>query len=326
MRFEYHSMSLNLPISPLQLIPDHPGKDRGISLFIKRDDLLHPDIQGSKARKLAAILPGIKQSHPGGIVTFGGAFSNHLHAVATAGKVFNIRTVGIVRGEDIDIQNATLRVVSELGMTLIPMPKTRYDAIKEQAEIFMGDEFSQCYFLPEGGSTAEAVMACAAIPVEILAQLQHDHPELDFKPLYICAPAGTGCTAAGVVAGLNASSSQVLIFPVSSHDFEESTILRFLSDTHRSGDGVANKFKIVYEYTFGGFAKLHPPVMAFVRSFYQETNILLDPVYTAKMLFGIYQMLDQGAFQPGSTVVMLHTGGIQGWKGFRERYGMAGMV
>jgi 1-aminocyclopropane-1-carboxylate deaminase len=310
-------MPFKLPISPLERINEHPGKTQGISLFIKRDDLLHPEIQGSKARKLSALLPMIQQSFPGGLVTLGGAFSNHLHAVAAAGRLFGIPTVGLLRGEYADLQNPTLQFCKENGMRLQPLPKAEYDAMKQAGASGRSNPYPDHYFMPEGGNTPEAVAACMEIPAEISTQLLPDHSD---SPRYLCTPAGTGCTAAGIVAGLTQPNSHVLIFPVSSHHFNPETILRLLP----AGTDMESRFSILHDYTFGGFAKFHLPVMQFVRDFYPETNILPDPIYTAKMLFGVFDLLSKAYFPPGSTVIVLHTGGLQGWEGFRARYGEAG--
>jgi 1-aminocyclopropane-1-carboxylate deaminase len=304
-----------LPISPLEIIAEHPGKARGISLFIKRDDLLHSEIEGSKGRKLLAILPKVKQAYPGGIVTFGGAFSNHLHAVAVAGRIWGFPTIGILRGEYADFQNPTLRFCLENGMRLLPMAKTRYDTEKKLGFESLQTEFPQSYLLPEGGNTPEAVEACKAISQEVETQLPSDIQE---RPIYLCTPAGTGCTAAGIIAGLSFLNSRALVFPVSNHDFDTDTLFRLLP----TGSANNQRFDIINDYTYGGFAKFQPEVMAFVRTFFQQTNILLDPIYTAKMCFGVFDMLAKAAFAPNSVVVLLHTGGIQGWEGFRQRYGV----
>jgi 1-aminocyclopropane-1-carboxylate deaminase len=310
-------MRFKLPISPLEQIAEHPGKAQGISLFIKRDDLLHPEIQGSKGRKLGAVLPMIRESFPEGLVTLGGAFSNHLHAVAVAGRLFGIPTVGLLRGEYADLENPTLLFCQENGMRLHRLPKSQYDASREMGSTWLSNEYPNHYFLPEGGNTPQAVAACMDIPVEIAAQLPEDSSN---SPIYLCTPAGTGCTAAGIVAGLTMPNSHALIFPVSSQDFDPETILRLLPVRA----DMEKRFNIICDYTFGGFAKLHPPVMDFVRRFYQETNILPDPIYTAKMLYGVFDLLSNDHFPQGSTVVVLHTGGMQGWEGFMARYGKAG--
>ncbi len=319
-------MYSDLPISPLEAIAEHPGKEAGICLFVKRDDLLHPDIQGNKWRKLAPVLAKIKETHPGGIITFGGPFSNHLQAVAAAGRVFDIPTFGIVRGKHADSNNPTLRAAWHNGMMLFPVSKQEYDACKHRGEELISPEFPQYYILPEGGATDLAVESCTAIAREITAQLYQHNPNLQPPtPLYICTPAGTGCTAAGLVDGLKFKTGKVLVFPVVNKDFDSKTILKLLAEARlRSLAEMAElerRFSIIRDYEFGGFAKKHPPVLDFVRSFKEQTGILLDPIYTAKMMFGIFDMLVKGDFLPGSTVVAVHTGGLQGWEGFNERYG-----
>lgn len=306
-------------MSPLEKIDTHPGSSRGISLFIKRDDLLHPEIQGSKWRKLQPIVPMVKSGYPGGIVTFGGAFSNHLHAVAVAGKIFDFPTCGIVRGEHADLQNPTLLSCRENGMRLIPMAKKQYDERKTQAWAELDIEFPQSFFLPEGGNTREAVEACSAITKELEAQLPATQ---EGWPLFLCVPAGTGCTAAGIVAGISKPNTQALIFPVSHQGMSRDSIMRMVGEVVPA-DFPEPTFSLVGEYVFGGFAKLHEPVVDFTRRFLRSTGVLLDPVYTAKMAYGVFDMLEKGRFPEQSRVVLLHTGGLQGWAGFRERYGSA---
>ncbi len=318
-------MHFNIPISPLEVIAEHPGKEAGVALFIKRDDLLHPDIQGNKWRKLAPVLSEVKQSHPGGIVTFGGPYSNHLQAVAAAGRVFDIPTIGIVRGQYADLGNPTLRAARRDGMLLVPVSKQDYDTRKHLVGVWTGQDLSRHLILPEGGSSRLAVEHCAAITQEIISQLRHQH--LADQPLYICSPAGTGCTAAGIVDGFEGINGQILVFPVVNKGFEPDTLLHLLHDvrlrTPAEIAALARRFSLVREYEFGGFAKRNPLVLEFARSFQQQTGILLDPVYTSKMMFGVYNMLTKGVFPPGSIVVVVHTGGLQGWDGFRERWGVA---
>jgi 1-aminocyclopropane-1-carboxylate deaminase/D-cysteine desulfhydrase-like pyridoxal-dependent ACC family enzyme len=286
--------------------------------------LLHPHIQGNKWRKLAPVLKMLQQSDYSGIVTFGGPFSNHLQAVAAAGRLYGIPTVGIVRGKYADPDNPTLQAARSDGMLLLPVSKVEYDAFKDHGAKWIERHFPRHYILPEGGATAAAVENCAAIPREIVAQLQQYQVPAD-APLYICTPAGTGSTSAGIVEGFTACKGQVLVFPVVSRGFDAPAILQLLDAVRkRSQDETAaleRRFDIVRDYEFGGFAKKHPPVIDFLRVFREQTGILLDPVYTAKMMYGIDDMLALGFFPPGSTVVALHTGGLQGWEGFRQRYG-----
>lgn len=314
-------MHFNIPISPLEVIAEHPGKEAGVALLIKRDDLLHPEIQGNKWRKLAPVLAGVKQSHPGGIVTFGGAYSNHLQAVAAAGRVFDIPTIGIVRGQYADLSNPTLRAAQRDGMLLVPVSKQDYDTRKHLVEEWIGQDLSRHLILPEGGCTRWAVEHCASITKEIIAQLQQPTNQ----PLYLCVPAGTGCTAAGVVDGFEGINGQILVFPVVNKGFEPDTLLHLLHAvrlrTPAESTALERRFSLVREYEFAGFAKRNPLVLEFARSFQQQTGILLDPVYTSKMVFGVYDLLTKGAFPAGSTVVVVHTGGLQGWQGFQERWG-----
>jgi len=308
--------------STLVRIDDHPGTDCGISLFLKRDDLLHPEIEGSKWRKLSAVLPEIRAKHPAGILTFGGAFSNHLHAVSAAGRIWGIPTIGIVRGEHADLQNPTLRSCAENGMALLPKPKTSYEALKNADSALFEAEFPGVFVLPEGGNTPEALRACAEIPREIRAQLQEAQPD---NLLHCCVPAGTGCTAAGVVAGSGQEQGKVVVFPVSRNGIDRERLLFLIRRADLEGAG--QNLDIVEDYIFGGFAKLNEPVVEFARAFYRNNQIVLDPIYTAKMMYGVFDLLGKGAcFEPGSTVVVLHTGGQQGWDGFAARYGKRGRL
>lgn len=297
-----------MPPSPLQLLPEHPGADAGIRLYVKRDELLHPVVQGNKWRKLAPVLPVVEADFPGGIVTFGGPFSNHLQAVAAAGRAFGIATTGIVRGQHADPGNPTLSAARADGMTLRLIAKKDYDALKNDPETLRRDYPGAC-ILPEGGATRQAAENCAAISREIIEQLTLP----DEAPLFICTPAGTGCTAAGVVQGFGERAGQVLVFPVVNHGFDAAQILRFLPE---NASEFVPRFRIIPDYEFGGFAKQHPVLLDFVERFHQTTGILPDPVYTAKMFFGVFDLLSRGFFPPESTVVMLHTGGLQGWAGF----------
>lgn len=265
-------------------------------------------MQGNKWRKLAPVLPVVAADFPGGIVTFGGAFSNHLQAVAAAGRVFGIATTGIVRGLYADPDNPTLRAARADGMTLRLVSKKDYEALKNNPEVLRRDYPGAC-ILPEGGASPQAADNCAAISREIIEQLGL-HAE---SPLYICTSAGTGCTAAGVLRGFGEHAGQVLVFPVVNQGFDAGQILRFLPDTSPK---LAQRLQLVTDYEFGGFAKRRPELLDFARQFHQTTGILPDPVYTAKMFFGVFDLLSRGFFPPGSTVVMLHTGGLQGWGGF----------
>jgi len=305
-------MIFTLPISPLQKLASPLSDSKMVSMWIKRDDLLHPVIQGSKARKITAILPTVQAQFPGGILTFGGAFSNHLHAVAAAGHTFGIPTYGIIRGSYADLGNPTLRACLDYGMQLNLWPKSTYDALqKNENNTSLREQYPHTYLLPEGGNTAAAVLACQQIGHEIYEQL----PEFAWEsPVFFCVPAGTGCTAAGMMSGFFAKPPTTLVFPVTAQGVDENSI-RALLPAHAQPN-----FRLVRDYIGGGFARLDAPILDFIRSFKQAEGILLDPIYTGKMMLGVYDLLQKGMFPEYSTVVVLHTGGLQGWDGFNARY------
>lgn len=306
-------MTALLP-SPLTLVTDHPGQSTGITLYLKRDDLLHPTVQGSKWRKLGPIIQLIQDQQYTGILTYGGPFSNHLQAVAAAGQAYGFPTMGVVRGAAADLSNPTLAFAQACGMQLLPVTKQEYD-LGENSSVLqeIAAQFPDYFALPEGGATRLAMDNCRRIAVEIQEQLS---PSDQQQPLVVCVPAGTGCTAAGVVAGLG-NAGETWIFPAVNYGVDETAIQNYLSVFQLL---TPPNFRFIRDYTFGGFAAHRPELIEFVRTFRLQTGILLDPIYTSKLLYGVFDLLDKGAFAPGSVVVALHTGGLQGWEGFRQRF------
>lgn len=298
--------------SPLQeIFPSFPGEVR---VFLKRDDLLHPEIQGNKWRKLAPFIRGMG-SNKKGIISFGGPFSNHLHALASAGKLYSFPTIGIVRGLTADIHNPTLSHAQQCGMQVFPVPKRDYEVLKKAGlqELYQYLSLSVAKdfcILPEGGDTIEALVSCRDIAVEIMAQLPQEAGLLR----YFCVPAGTGCTASGLIAGAT-GHAKTLVFPAAAYGVDRNSILEKLSAA-----GFQNNFdfEIVDGIIPGKFAQMTDELLAFCQAFFENTNILLDPIYTSKMMFKLYAMLSQQLFPPGSCVVALHTGGLQGWAGFNK--------
>lgn len=299
-------------LSPLQFLAKHPGIDLNIRLFIKRDDLLEPEIQGNKWRKLQLLLQSETFGLERGITTFGGPFSNHLYAVAAAGKRFGFPTAAIVRGMYDDPVNPTLAHARACGMQLYFVPKKVYDegpgAVQIQDIIRL---FPNNYVLPEGGSTVLGVHGCASVGLEILQQIPH------VNNLIVCVPAGTGCTAAGLIAGL-AGKGRVLVFPATTVNLDRDRILSHLEE---AGHLRYDNFEIISDYTFAGFAQLSAELMVFTQQFYTQYQVMLDPIYTAKMFYGIFDLLERQYFSRDAQIVAVHTGGLQGWNGFRHRFG-----
>ena len=301
--------------SPLSLITDHPGKNAGITLYLKRDDLLHPTIQGNKWRKLQPVIRGIQEKNHDGILTFGGPFSNHIHAVAAAGKAYLFPTVAIIRGLSTDLSNPTMAYARSCGMQLIPVTKQDYDAGIDSPVLrdILGS-FSGYYQLPEGGAGLDAIKNCAAMATEIVKQTTGTAAEKRF----VAVPAGTGTTAAGVIGGLG-HSGKTIVFPAAPHGVSEASIRR---DIGAAFESHIPDFDFSTDFIFGEFASFHPELIEFVRVFLSQTGILLDPIYTAKMMWGIFELLEHARFPQGSVITAVHTGGLQGWDGFRQRFGV----
>lgn len=310
-RYAHFSQFYAMTYSPLQeIFPPHAN----VRVFLKRDDLLHPSIQGNKWRKLAPFIQNMGNPKPG-VISFGGAFSNHLHALAAAGKLFGFPTYGVVRGMAADLDNPTLSEARACGMQIFPVPKTNYEVLKKAdcAEIvrYVGLKTREpLVVLPEGGDTIEALVGCKAIAVEIREQLPPDAR----GPVYFCVPAGTGCTAAGVIAGMQ-PGDRTLVFPAAPYGVDEAGISAKLQV---AGFGQQHDFQIMEDVEAQKFAHMTEALLVFCRAFERTEGIVLDPVYTSKMMLKLYGMLAQQFFPAGSSVVAVHTGGLQGWNGMRQ--------
>ena len=277
-------------------------------LHIKRDDLIHPTVQGNKWRKLHLVLQRLRDEGAIGVVSFGGAFSNSLHALAYAGPIFGLKTAAILRGVAADLGNPTLSDAAQQGMALFPVPKSAYDAQLSAPEVqAVLAQLPGYVVLPEGGATPEGLEGCAAIGREILSDFADTPPE----QLVVAVAAGTGCTAAGIVAGLG-GVGQVLVFPAASYGVGPETVTAMLSE---AGYPAYTNFQFFTEYIMGKFAQPHPDIRAFALQFEQENGIQLDPFYTARMLYGLRDLDQKGFFSPETLVVAVHTGGLQAWRG-----------
>lgn len=280
---------MNIP-SPIQQIYNPIWESRDIELFIKREDLIHPLINGNKFRKLKYHL----ESKPNCIITFGGAFSNHIHATASAGKVYNMSTVGIIRGEH-DINNPTLTYAQTCGMQLYFVDRASY-RLKEKSEKVKTiiSKYPNALILPEGGNNEIARLGTAEIILEINAQLKG----VDI----IALSAGTGGTASGILLKKH-NNQRLLIFSALKGDFLNNEIT---SMTNR------RDFELQLDYHFGGYAKTSSALISFINDFYKEHQIVLDPIYNGKGLFGLIDKIKKNHFGRGSKIVWIHTGGQQG--------------
>lgn len=274
-----------------------PGKFN-VELFLKREDLIHPFISGNKYRKLKYNLQEAKRIGINTILSFGGAFSNHIAAVAYAGKEFGFNTIGIIRGEELINKvnaNPTLLFAKNCGMKLKFVSRNDYrektsewfiDKLKEELGVF--------YLIPEGGTNVLAIKGCE----EILTNA-------DRKFDFICCSVGTGGTISGLINCLK-PGQQVLGFPALKGDFLKKEIVTFAKGSN---------WRLITDYHFEGYAKVSIELIDFINGFKQETGIQLDPIYTGKMMFGIFDLIEKGYFKAESKILSIHTGGLQGIEG-----------
>lgn len=271
---------------------------KDFSLSFVREDQLHPIVSGNKFRKLKYNLQAAQEQEQKTLLTFGGAYSNHIAAVAAAGKEFGFNTIGIIRGEELEnkiSENPTLSFAQHCGMHLSFISREAYKYKEEEDFINkLKNLYGDFYLLPEGGTNALAVKGCE----EILGKNS-------FAADYICVPVGTGGTMAGLVKASN-SKQQVLGFSALKGTFQTSEIAKYTSK---------NNFKITDAYCFGGYGKIDRELVRFINEFKEKTNIPLDPVYTGKMVFGIMDLLKKGYFRENSRIFAIHTGGLQGVAG-----------
>lgn len=277
-------------------------KAYGVDLLLKREDLIHPFISGNKYRKLKYNIEEAKRLQFKTLLTFGGAFSNHLAAVAYAGYEFGFKTVGVVRGDELEHQrqqNPTLAFCKAHGMLFKFVARDVYRT-KNTAD-FIGDlknEFDDFYLIPEGGANTLAVKGCE----EILT-------EDDFGFNFICTAVGTGGTISGLI-NCSQPRQQVLGFPALKGSFLQEDISKFVAK---------NNWRLIADYHFGGYAKINSELVRFINEFKKAQHIQLDPVYTGKMMFGIFDLIEKGFFPKGSRILAIHTGGLQGIAGMNKK-------
>ncbi|WP_428224549.1 1-aminocyclopropane-1-carboxylate deaminase/D-cysteine desulfhydrase [Flavobacterium sp.] len=285
--------------TPLQQI--NISLPNGISLYLKREDTIHPYISGNKYRKLKYNLLYLQDHWVDTLVTFGGAFSNHIAATAYACHEKGISCVGVIRGEELwkeVVTNPTLKFAQSCGMKFEFVTREQYRD-KEHPEFlaYLQAKYGTCYLLPEGGTNALAVQGCEEI-------LGNDTAEFD----YICTAVGTGGTISGLI-NSSLPHQKVLGFPALKGDFLTKEIQQW---THN------NRWQLIHEYHFGGYAKVTEALIAFLNAFYEQTQIPLDPVYTGKLLFGVYDLITKGYFTENSKILAVHTGGLQGIAGMNQ--------
>lgn len=273
-----------------------------ISLFIKREDKTHPEVSGNKFRKLKyniqyAVNQGFEQ-----LLTFGGAYSNHLVATAKAGQIFGIKTIGVVRGDEVLKswrENPSLLLANQFGMEFYFTDRQSFR--EKNSEEFISklkQKFGDFYLVPEGGTNELAIRGTE----EILTS-----EDVDFQVITLAV--GTGGTIAGVI-NSSAENQKILGFPALQGDFLKNEISKYTKKQN---------WELITDYNLGGYAKINSDYIDFLNDFYKKTNIPLDPIYTGKMIFGLFDLIEKDFFAPKTKILAIHTGGLQGILGINQR-------
>ena len=281
---------------------NHPVFDRyGFEVHVKREDLIHPQISGNKYRKLKYNLSEAQSQNHHTLLTFGGAYSNHLAATAAAGKKMGFKTIGLVRGEELSAkfwQNPTLAYCASQNMQLEFISRQSY-RLKHTSEWLenIDNRYGRVYVLPEGGTNALAVKGCE----EILT------PQDAFFDV-ICCPVGTGGTLAGLINSSSPHQHVIGFSALKGTDIQEE-IRKFASN---------NRWSLESDDRFGGYAKINSILVTFINQYFDQTAILWDPIYTAKMVFGLIEKMKTNQWKHGKKILLIHTGGLQSISGMNQ--------
>ncbi|HEY9006895.1 MAG TPA: pyridoxal-phosphate dependent enzyme [Ohtaekwangia sp.] len=301
---------LSYQFTPVQEFHHPVLHEAGVRLIIKREDLNHPFISGNKWWKLKYNLEEAHRQKQKTLLTFGGAFSNHVYATAAAAREAGFGSIGIIRGEEVLPLNATLRFAQSCGMKLYFISREAYRK-KSEADFIadLGERFGNFYLIPEGGSNALAVKGSAGFTLT-LSSLSYDY-------LYLAA--GTGGTIAGIIAGTDAAKQIVGVSALKGNFLQQE--VEGLLHVYEKAEGISvnNKnWNILNNYHHGGYAKVTPALLAFIKETKESYNLPLDPIYTGKVLWAILEEAKAGLFRKGSTILMIHTGGLQGTAAYKE--------
>lgn len=274
----------------------------GNQLFVKPEYLIHTFISGNKYRKLKYNIKKAKELKKGVLLTFGGAYSNHIAATAYAGKLYGFKTIGIIRGDELISKvesNPTLKFAKSNGMQFKFVTREKYRSKLENDFIEnLKLEFGDFYLVPEGGTNQLAIKGCEEI-------LNDSDRDFDF----ICCSVGTGGTISGLI-NSSQSHQKILGFPALKGDFIREDIRKFAKKKN---------WDLITDYHFGGYGKIKPELITFINDFNIRYNIPLDPVYTGKMMYGIFDLIEKQFFPKDAKILAIHTGGLQGIDGMNVK-------
>lgn len=276
---------------------------KGANFQLLRLDQIHPLISGNKYFKLKHNIKACLQAGKNTILTFGGAYSNHIHATAYAAKLVGIKSIGIIRGEQMQVLNPTLQDAADWGMELAYADRAEYRN-KTSADFLenLAEQFGDFYLIPEGGDNELGRTGCEEIVEYFPASCKH----------IVCA-AGTGTTAAGIISRSKIDQKIYVVSALKGDFLKQEIALKLTNQTA--------EWELLDQFHFGGYAKWDPSLLDFIQSFKEESGVLLDPVYTAKTAFASVQLINEGYLPNDGSVLMIHTGGLQGVRGFNQRFG-----
>lgn len=291
-------IKLNLP-SPVMPVPLDV---EGVKLYIKREDLIHPEIGGNKYRKLKYNVKEFASGTYTHLITYGGAFSNHIAATAAYCHLMDIPSIGLIRTDRIDMENPTMKKAAAHGMALIPIPRSIYSLKEKSPEILaVLSRYPRPYVIPEGGSNLLALKGVGEIITEITAS------GMTFDEIFVCG--GTGATAAGMIKAMDAKTRLTIINVLKNPSLAQEMIDKY--------DVIENSnWSIDNESHHGGYAKVTDPLIEFINEFKINTGIPLDPIYTGKLMHAIVNKYSKRPEMQGKRILCIHTGGLQGIDGY----------
>jgi len=302
--------------SPLEEVPFGMLNQLGITLYVKRDDLIHPEVSGNKWRKLEHNLAQAIQRGAESILTFGGAHSNHIAATAAAGALFGIRTIGVIRGEEADLDNPTLKFAREKGMRLHTVSRSEFrESENPDYTAMLRQLFGSFYRIPQGGANYYGVQGCMNIMKEI-----------DIYPDRIFVSCGTGTTLSGMALA-NRSEANIYGIPaLKGGDFLLDDIKKNINQVvndEETETHLMDKVHVLADYHFGGYARTTDDLISFMRFFRKETGIKTDPVYTGKAIYGMVDFARKNPPSNRENWIFIHTGGMQGLPATEAKLGYA---
>ncbi|WP_373530417.1 1-aminocyclopropane-1-carboxylate deaminase/D-cysteine desulfhydrase [Nostoc sp.] len=312
-------MSLIFLPPPLQKINSEIARNADVDMYVLRLDLMHPWVNGNKWFKLKYNLLEAKEKNFRTLLTFGGAYSNHIYATAAAGNLLGFGTIGVIRGEERLPLNPTLNFAVQQGMELIYINRKMYRQRNTAAlQEYLEQCFGEVFIIPEGGSNLNGVRGCTEIVREAMPTAGYAYA---FD--HICVACGTATTLAGIALSLN-QKQRAIAFPVLKNaafivQEIESLLTNYLASGLPTPYSSPADWELMYDYHFGGYAKVNDDLLLFSQQFREEHGVPLDYVYTAKMFYGVMDLLQQGFFCKGDRLLLVHTGGLQGNVGIEER-------